>query len=153
MEKYFQKVGPINLMPGVTGFHFWSFMYAAFICIAMLAGMNFLQIFVLDVNLALPKSEQGGVTGLLAFYTEAVALLLIIPSGALADRIGRRPVLVGGLLFCGAGYALFSCSQYHRRISGVPGAVRGRSRGAVGHDSHRWKRLHPGIISGSFVWL
>lgn len=107
MEKYFQKVGPINLMPGVTGFHFWSFMYAAFICIAMLAGMNFLQIFVLDVNLALPKSEQGGVTGLLAFYTEAVALLLIIPSGALADRIGRRPVLVGGLLFCGAGYALF----------------------------------------------
>ncbi len=33
------KVGPVALMPGVRKFNFWTFMYAAFICIAMLAGM------------------------------------------------------------------------------------------------------------------
>jgi MFS family permease len=82
-------------------------MYASFICIAMLAGMNFLQAYLLDVNLGLPKSEQGFATGILATWTEIVAILLIIPFGVLADRIGRRPLLVAGILFCGAGYGLF----------------------------------------------
>jgi len=82
-------------------------MYASFICIAMLAGMNFLQIYLLEVNLSIPRNEQGFVTGLLATYTEIVAILLIIPFGVLADRIGRRPVMIAGLLFCAAGYGLF----------------------------------------------
>jgi MFS family permease len=73
----------------------------------MLAGMNFLQAYVLDVNLGIPKSEQGVATGLLALVTEVMAILLIIPFGALADRIGRRPLVIGGILFCGAGYGLF----------------------------------------------
>jgi MFS family permease len=102
-----QRVGPIALMPGIQRFNFWSFMYAAFICIAMLAGMNFLQIYLLEVNLSIPRNEQGFVTGLLATYTEIVAILLIIPFGVLADRIGRRPVMIIGMLFCAAGYGLF----------------------------------------------
>jgi len=102
-----QRVGPIELMPGIQKFNFWSFMYAAFICIAMLAGMNFLQIYLLEVNLSIPRDEQGFVTGLLATYTEIVAILLIIPFGVLADRIGRRPVMIIGMLFCAAGYGLF----------------------------------------------
>ena len=35
------SIGPIKLAPGVTRFNFWTFMYASFICIGMLAGMNF----------------------------------------------------------------------------------------------------------------
>jgi MFS family permease len=101
------QVGPIALMPGVARFNFWTYMFAAFICIAMLAGMNFLQVYLLDVHLMIPRSEQGSVTGLLAFYTEIVALILIVPFGVLADRRGRRPVVVFGLLVCGLGYALF----------------------------------------------
>jgi len=82
-------------------------MYAAFICIAMLAGMNFLQAYLLDVNLGIPKDEQGVATSILALVTEIIALILIVPFGALADRIGRRPVIIGGILFCGLGYGLF----------------------------------------------
>ncbi len=102
-----EKVGPVYLSPGVSKFNFWTFMYAAFICIAMLAGMNFLQAYLLDVNLGIPKSEQGVATGILALVTEVVAIILIVPFGALADRIGRRPVIIGGILFCGLGYGLF----------------------------------------------
>ncbi|MGI9292216.1 MAG: MFS transporter [Gammaproteobacteria bacterium] len=103
----FEKAGPVLLQPGIRKFNFWTFLYAAFICIAMLAGMNFLQVYLLEVNLGLPKNEQGFATGILATATEIVAILLIIPFGALADRIGRRPVMIAGLLLCGAGYGLF----------------------------------------------
>lgn len=102
-----QTVGPIALLPGVQRLNFWTYMYAAFICIAMLAGVNFLQIYLIEVNLSIPRSEQGAITGLLAFYQEVIALALIIPFGVLSDRIGRRPVMVFGLLVCGLGYALF----------------------------------------------
>ena len=102
-----EKVGPLYLSPGVRKFNFWTFMYAAFICIAMLAGMNFLQAYLLDVNLGIPKNEQGFATGLLALVTELVAIALIVPFGVLADRLGRRPIMIGGILLCGLGYGLF----------------------------------------------
>jgi MFS family permease len=107
MSGVLQKVGPVQLQPGIRRFNFWTFMYAAFICIAMLAGMNFLQVYLLEVNLGLPRSEQGFATGILATATEIVAILLIIPFGTLADRIGRRPVMITGLSLCGVGYGLF----------------------------------------------
>lgn len=101
------KVGPILLAPGVRKFNFWTYMYAAFICIGMLAGMNFLQGYVLTEHLHIPPTQQGAVTGNLAFWTEIVMILLIVPFGILSDRIGRRPVMVIGILFVAVGYALF----------------------------------------------
>jgi MFS family permease len=107
MSAMVEKVGPVVLQTGIRKFNFWTFMYAAFICIAMLAGMNFMQVYLLEVNLGLPRSEQGFATGILATATEIVAILLIIPFGTLADRIGRRPVMIAGLVLCGVGYGLF----------------------------------------------
>jgi MFS family permease len=107
MSDEVQKVGPVVLQSGVRRFNFWAFMYAAFICIAMLAGMNFLQVYLLEINLGIPKGEQGIATGILATATEIVAILLIIPFGVLADRVGRRPVMMAGIFLCGVGYGLF----------------------------------------------
>jgi MFS family permease len=73
----------------------------------MLAGMNFLQSYVLTEHLHIPANEQGAVTGNLAFWTEIVTILLIVPFGILSDRIGRRPVMVAGILVLALGYALF----------------------------------------------
>ncbi len=101
------KVGPVLLADGVRRFNFWTYMYAAFICIGMLAGMNFLQSYVLTEHLHIPANQQGEVTGNLAFWTEIVAIILIVPFGILSDRIGRRPVMVSGILFLALGYALF----------------------------------------------
>jgi len=101
------RVGPIRLEQGIGKSHFWTFMYASFICIALLAGMNFLQSYVLTEHLNVPPERQGAITGDLAFWTEIVAILLIVPFGILSDRIGRRPVMVVGSLFIAGGYALF----------------------------------------------
>lgn len=115
-------------------------MYAAFICIAMLAGMNFLQVYLLEVNLSVPRSEQGFITGILATYTEIVAILLIIPFGVLSDRIGRRPVIVVGLLACGVGYGLFPLAAtvneliVYRVIFAVGAAALSAQIPTVGND-------------------
>lgn len=100
-------MGPVVLAPGVTRGHFWSLMYTSFITIGMLAGMNILQSYVLTQHLGLPRDIQGTVTGNLALWQELIALLLIKPCGILADRIGRRPVMVAGILVIGIGFALF----------------------------------------------
>jgi len=101
------KVGPVRLERGIRKSHFWTFMYASFICIGMLAGMNFLQSYVLTEHLQVPLDKQGSITGDLALWTEIIAILLIVPFGILSDRIGRRPVMVIGTLFVAGGYALF----------------------------------------------
>lgn len=125
-----QRVGPILLTPGVRKLNFWAYIYASFICIAMLAGMNFLQIYLLEVNLAVPADQQGKITGLLATYTELVAILLIIPFGYLADRLGRRPVVVGGLLLCGLGSGLRAARNPRVTLSYLA-AFAGRSDNAI----------------------
>ncbi len=135
-----ERAGPIWLQPGIRKMNFWAFMYAAFICIAMLAGMNFLQVYLLEVNLGIPRDEQGTATGVLAFVTEVVAILLIIPFGTLADRIGRRPVMLAGILMCGLGYGLFPLASslneliVYRAIFAVGAAALSGMIPTVGND-------------------
>lgn len=105
------RVGPVELATGVTGLNFWSFMYASFIVIGMLAGMNFLQPIVLTEILGIPPSTHGTVSGNLGFWQEIIAILLINPFGWLADRVGRRPLMVFGIVVCGIGYALYPYAQ------------------------------------------
>ena len=101
------KVGPIQLVPGVTRWNFWSFIYASFISIGILAGMNIMQPYVLTEILRLPGDVQGTVSGGLGVWQEIIALLLINPFGWLSDRIGRRPLMTFGILVCGVGMALY----------------------------------------------
>ncbi|MEC9375919.1 MAG: MFS transporter [Pseudomonadota bacterium] len=105
------KVGPITLAPGISRFNFWTFMYASFICIAMLAGMNFLQPYLLAEHLKIPIDERGTLTGDLAFYTEIIAIVLIVPFGILSDRIGRRPLMIFGMVVIGIGYVLLPIAE------------------------------------------
>jgi MFS family permease len=101
------RVGPVTLAPGVSRRNFWALLYASFVTIGMLAGINILQAYVLSEHLQLPRGEQGAVTGNLALAQELVAILLIKPCGVLADRIGRRPVMVAGICIIAAGFALY----------------------------------------------
>ena len=72
----------------------------------MLAGMNFLQPYLLSTHLELPNADMGKVTGTLAIITEIVTVIFIVPIGALSDRIGRRPLIAAGIFLFGLGYAL-----------------------------------------------
>ena len=100
-------LGPVKLAPGITRMNAVTKLYASFITIAMLTGMNFLQGYVLTEHLGIPRGQQGTLSGNLSLWTEIVAILLYNPVGILADRIGRRPVYVAGILLVGLGYGLY----------------------------------------------
>ncbi len=102
-----QHLGPLKFAEGITRINVSTFFLASFICIAMLAGMNFLQSYVLTEQLNIPRGQQGQVAGMLTFWTELVAIALVIPFGILSDRIGRRPVLIFGIVTVGIGYGLY----------------------------------------------
>ncbi len=82
-------------------------MLASFMTIGFMIFINIGNTYVLIENLGIPKSEQGSLTGLLQIINEVSLLLLMPVAGILSDRIGRRTVMVGGLLIMALGYVLY----------------------------------------------
>lgn len=105
-EQKLYRFGPMDLAPGIRPVHVATKFWAAFIGVAMLSGISFLQGYVLTEHLNIPRSQQGTISGDLSFWVEVVALLLFTPIGVLADRIGRRPVYIVGIITMGLGYGL-----------------------------------------------
>jgi MFS family permease len=105
------QLGPIRLQPGITRRNALTYLYASFLTIGIVSFMSFMQPYVLAENLHIPSDRQGGATGMLSFSYELVMLLLIAPMGALADKIGRRPIYVLGFLWIGAAIAIFPVAQ------------------------------------------
>lgn len=105
------RFGPIWLNPGVSRRNALTYFYAAFFTVGMLAFVSFMQPYLLTENLGIPESEQGTATSLLVLPYEFVFLVMIGPVGALADRIGRRPIYVVGFLWVGAALALMPLAE------------------------------------------
>lgn len=102
------RIGNIELATGVRITHFWTYMYASLICIGMISNMNFSQPYILIEHLGIANpGEAGRITGQLTLITEIMSLLLIWPFGILADRIGRRPVIMLGIGTIGLSYAVY----------------------------------------------
>lgn len=102
------RIGKIELATGVRITHFWTYMYASLICIGMISNMNFSQPYILIEHLGIADpSLAGRVTGQLTLITEIMSLMLIWPFGILADRIGRRPVIMLGIGMIGLSYAVY----------------------------------------------
>jgi MFS family permease len=106
-----RRLGPIRLATGYTGWNAGTYLFAAFITIGMLAFVSFIQPYLLNANLHVPAGEQGRVLGTLGFANEIVSLLLVAPIGALADKIGRRPVYSVGFLWLAAGFFLYPLAR------------------------------------------
>jgi|TARA_B110000196_G_scaffold316107_1_gene326872 MFS family permease len=104
-------IGPIKLSEGISRFNAVTYLYACIICIGILAGLNFIQPYILSVVLEIPRSEQGTVSGSLAFMQEIIAIILVSFFGILSDRIGRRPVMVFGTMVVALGFALFPYAE------------------------------------------
>ena len=101
----------IALAPGLRPGHLFTYIYAAFITVGLLAFVSFMQAWLLNVNLGLPLHLQGRTVSALNFANELIALCLVAPFGALADKIGRRAVYACGLLWLGAGFALYPLAR------------------------------------------
>ncbi len=99
--------GLFDMAPGITRANISAKFFVGFVAISMLSGMSFLQGYVLTEHLNIPRGQTGTVSGYLTVVTEIVAIILFSPFGILADRIGRRPVIVFGILMIGLGYGLY----------------------------------------------
>ncbi len=106
-----RRFGPVRLAPGYTPMNAATYVFAAFITIGMLAFVSFIQPYLLNTNLQIPADSQGRAVGLLGFSNEIVALLLVAPFGALADKIGRRPVYALGFVWLAAGFFLYPLAR------------------------------------------
>jgi MFS family permease len=102
-----QRVGPIELLPGVTRTNFWTFMLASFVCIGLMATLNIAQSYILVQHLGISWAKQGALSGNLTLVTEVMSIFLIAPFGILSDRIGRRAVIIIGIIFIGLGYLFY----------------------------------------------
>ncbi len=104
-------MGGILLAPGNLPRHALIYLYAALVTVGLLAFISFFQAWLLNVNLHLPEHLQGRTVAALNFANELVALALVAPFGALADKIGRRSVYAFGFLWLGCGFLLYPLAR------------------------------------------
>jgi MFS family permease len=102
-----QRLGPIWLSPGIAPRNVLTFFYAAFFTIGLISIVSFMQPYLLSENLRLDPADEGRVSALLQVSYELVVLLAVGPLGALADKIGRRPIWSVGFIWIGASFFLF----------------------------------------------
>jgi MFS family permease len=113
-----RRLGNIALAPGYLPRHALIYLYAAFITIGLFAFVSYMQPWLLTVNLGLPAHLQGRTVSALNFANELVALVLVAPFGALADKIGRRSVYAFGFLWLAAGFLLYPLARTLPQLSG-----------------------------------
>ena len=113
-----RRFGRISLAPGFRPSHAVTYLYAAFITVGLFAFVSYMQPYLLTVNLALPANQQGRTVSALNFANELLALCLVAPFGALADKIGRRSVYAFGFLWLGAGFVLYPMARSVPQLAG-----------------------------------
>jgi MFS family permease len=103
-----RKFGPVKLAPGVLPRHVLCYLFAAFISIGIYTYLVALTPYVLTVNLGLPDTDHGRISGDLQFWQEIALLASLGFWGALSDRFGRRVIYVAGFLILFAAYLLYA---------------------------------------------
>ncbi|GBG26692.1 Hypothetical Protein FCC1311_029132 [Hondaea fermentalgiana] len=87
----------VELQPGKTFKHFVALMYLCFISIMTLAFINGMQAFLLADLYGVDSDDFGTVTGTLGVVDEIFSMIAVLAWGFVADRLGRRAMLTGGL--------------------------------------------------------
>lgn len=85
----------------------WALLSMATAGTAVISFLPSTQPHILTAVLGVPDSAQGRVVGLLGFSAELAMIVSLAWYGALADRFGRRVVVLAGLALCALGVALF----------------------------------------------
>ena len=101
------RLGPIHWAEGITRGNGFALIFAAFILGIVSPFINFAQPYILTEHLGIPKDQQGGVSGDLAFWTEIILISLAGIMGAWSDKAGRRFVFAFGLIVVAISYALY----------------------------------------------
>ncbi|MCB1688986.1 MAG: MFS transporter [Halioglobus sp.] len=96
----------IDLSDGVKRHHLIAYFIAAFVSSSYAGALAMLQPGLLQV-MEIPPAEQAMLTGYLSAMQEVILIVLMGIMGALADRVGRKPVYVFGLLATATGFTLY----------------------------------------------
>ena len=110
------KLGPVQLVPGVTTINGWAFLLTMFFVGVLAPFINFAQPYILTEHLRIPISEQGAVSGDLAFWSEVVMILLAGVMGAWSDTVGRRLVFAFGLAGVALSYVLYPLATSYEEL-------------------------------------
>ncbi|MGW2157906.1 MFS transporter [Nonomuraea sp. NPDC001699] len=97
----------LDASTGISRTNLWACMGLGLLGTAVITFLPAAQPYLLTDALGLSGDELGRTTGYLQIAAEAALILSLVWYGALADRIGRRPVAVAGLLLCAVGAALY----------------------------------------------
>ena len=96
----------IDLSEGVKRRHLLAYFFAAFISSSYAGALAMLQPGLLQV-MGIDRAAQATLTGNLSALQEIILILFFGPVGALADRYGRKPVYIFGLLMTALGFSLY----------------------------------------------
>jgi MFS family permease len=110
-ERRNYRIGPVEFASGISGVNAWTFLYLNFMIMPIVSFLSISQPYVLSEIIGIPADEQGRITGFLVTMQEVVGLILIGIVGAMSDRFGRRPLYALGVLFAGAGFALYATAH------------------------------------------
>ncbi|MEH6568275.1 MAG: MFS transporter [Halioglobus sp.] len=96
----------IDLSQGIKRRHLIAYFIAAFISSSYAGALAMLQPGLLEV-MGVERANQAIVTGNLSAMQEVILIVILGLMGALADRYGRKPVYVFGLLATAIGFTLY----------------------------------------------
>ncbi|OPC79655.1 hypothetical protein B4N89_00680 [Embleya scabrispora] len=100
------RYGGLVLAEGITRAHMAACFLASLAVVATLTFVPAITPHLLTELLGYADDDRGSVVGWLNVAAEAVLLATMTVYGAVADRRGRRPVLVAGFVVCAVGLVL-----------------------------------------------
>ena len=100
-EITYRKFGPVRLSPGVMRYQMLVYYISTVTALMIMTFNPQAQPFLLTEILGVPESQQGALSGNLAFVGEIVILFSIGGWGTLSDKIGRKFVYGAGFLLMG----------------------------------------------------
>lgn len=105
------KIGPWELVPGVSRGNFNALLAVSFFTIGLMTLIGNLQPYLFNAVLNVPRDQQGSLSGDLAFVNELVYLALVSFMGAASDKVGRRPIYAGGFAIMALAYTLYPTAE------------------------------------------
>ena len=97
----------VDLVEGVTKTTFFSICYGALTTIGLLTFISYATTYVLIENLDYQRNQIGTIVGDLQVVAEIALLIIFLPVGLIADKIGRRQVYSFGMFAMGLSYFLY----------------------------------------------
>ncbi len=105
------KLGLFWLTPGISRGNAIVLLFSGFSLIALVTFMTFIQPYLLEEVLHIPKERQGSLIGTLTFMHELIVIVLASFIGASSDKLGRRIVYVVGIVLFAIGFIIYPLAE------------------------------------------